>query len=379
MIRHLSTKRGAAGVIGAAAVVGLAMAAVAFAAGVATYRPVIGKPISAPSQAVAGKRFVVIFGVTRSDSGAALTRGTMIGSPSIGGRQLIHSESFMAGKARVAFGVPATADGKLLKVAVTIKATGGGSSSRVATYRILAGPKPMLSIVDASVAEGDSGTTTLSLPLTLSFATTKVVSVAYATSDGTATAPADYAPTSGTVTFRPGELSTAIQVSVVGDQAIEQDETLAVTLSSSTNATIARGTATGLITNDDTAVAVTAGPYKGTLEGNALFFDVVGRYVTNFRSNYIRMDCDSGGIYVYGSLTWGTSQFVIGPDGSFGAKDSGTTTVGGRPATYSSEVAGRLAGSNASGTILESVEYDRDGAHLRCSSGQRPWTASLQG
>ena len=75
-------------------------------------------------------------------------------------------------------------------------------------------------------------------------------------------------------------------------------------------ATIAVGTATGTITNDDTQVPITPGAYKGLIDGNFLFLDVVDRYVTHFRSNYIRMDCGSSGYYVYGSLDWGDSRFA---------------------------------------------------------------------
>ncbi len=90
------------------------------------------------------------------------------------------------------------------------------------------------------------------------------------------------------------------------------------------------------------------------------------------------MDCDSGGIYVYGQVDWGIAQFIIGPDGTFQASRVNEGTVSGHPATFHHEVAGRFDGPNASGTILDSVEYDRQGTHLRCSSGQRTWTASLQ-
>jgi hypothetical protein len=202
--------------------------------------------------------------------------------------------------------------------------------------------------------------------------------VGYATADGTATTPADYTAMSGTLTFQPGETAKAIAVGVVGDTAIEQDETFTVTISSPLNATIDQHTATGTITNDDTAVPITAGSYKGLREGNFLFFDVLDRYVTNFRSNYIREDCDSGGIYVYGTVDWDGAQFLIDQAGNFTASSTGPGTVSGQPATFHDEVTGHFDGTNVSGTILGTVEYDRQGTHLRCSSGARPWTASLQ-
>src|SRR5439155_19689821 len=95
---------------------------------------------------------------------------------------------------------------------------------------------PSLLIGDASAAEGNSGTTSLSFRVTLTHAATKVVSVNYATSDNTATAPSDYVATSGTLTFNPGETSKTIAVPVVGDTVLEPDETFTVTLSGPVNA-----------------------------------------------------------------------------------------------------------------------------------------------
>ena len=339
-------------------------------------RPVIAKPVASPAQPAAGRPFTVSFRVTRSDNGRPFLRGTMTGDPSITGRVVQHTESFKGGTARVSLVVPASATGKTLRVAVAIK-DGATKTSRVATYRIQG--RPSVSVGDASVTEGNAGTTPLSFPVTLSAASTQPVSVTFATADGTATAPSDYATASGTVTFGPGETSKTISVGVVSDLAIEQDESLTVTISGAVGATIAGATATGRITNDDTQVPVTAGAYKGIIEGNALFLDVIDRYVTYFRSNYVRMDCGSTGIYVYGDLDWGDSRFTIRPDGSFSASADSNGTVSGNPAKFHDELSGRFDGRNVSGTVLGSVEYDRDGTHLSCTSGQRPWTASLQG
>ena len=54
-------------------------------------------------------------------------------------------------------------------------------------------------------------------------------------------------------------------------------------------------------------------------------------------------------------------------------------TVSGNPAKFHDELTGRFDGTNVSGTVLGSVEYVRDGQSLSCTSGQRPWAASLQG
>jgi Calx-beta domain/RTX calcium-binding nonapeptide repeat (4 copies) len=110
---------------------------------------------------------------------------------------------------------------------------------------------PSISIADASIAEGDSGTTPLVFGLTLSRPVTWSVSVAFATADETAKAGSDYAAAKGTTTFARGEATKTIEVQVNGDTISESDETLTITLSRPANATLAHGSATGTITNDD--------------------------------------------------------------------------------------------------------------------------------
>jgi chitinase len=97
-------------------------------------------------------------------------------------------------------------------------------------------PDPIVSVANASVMEGDIGTTTLSLPVTLSGTSGREVDVDYATSYGTATAGSDYTATSGTLIFAAGETSKQIDVSVTGDLLVEGNETFTVTLSSPFNA-----------------------------------------------------------------------------------------------------------------------------------------------
>ena len=111
--------------------------------------------------------------------------------------------------------------------------------------------QPKLSIADATVTEGHSGTSEAVFSVTLSAAATNTVSVAFATADGTATAGADYQAANGTLTFTTGQTATRITVAVIGDTVPEPDETFTVTLSNPANATFADATATGTITNDD--------------------------------------------------------------------------------------------------------------------------------
>jgi hypothetical protein len=108
-----------------------------------------------------------------------------------------------------------------------------------------------LSINDVTVTEGNSGTKSATFTVTLSAALGQAVTVNYATANGTATAGADYAAASGPLTFAAGQTSKTVAVSVSGDTAIENDETLTVTLSGGGGVTLADAQGLGTLTNDD--------------------------------------------------------------------------------------------------------------------------------
>ncbi|MFL6024251.1 MAG: Calx-beta domain-containing protein [Marmoricola sp.] len=115
---------------------------------------------------------------------------------------------------------------------------------------------PTVSIGDDSVSEGNSGAT-LTFPVTLSRAFARDVTVDYATSNGTATAPSDYVSKSGTLTIPAGSTTGSITVKVVSDKVREASETVHVTLGSSNYAGVTDGVGVGTIVNDDTAVSLT--------------------------------------------------------------------------------------------------------------------------
>nr|WP_307369069.1 putative Ig domain-containing protein [Brevundimonas sp. SORGH_AS_0993] len=111
---------------------------------------------------------------------------------------------------------------------------------------------------DFAQSEGNSGTTAFFPTVSLSRASDTPISVDFTTADGTATvADGDYAATSGTLTFLPGDRFKQIAVFINGDLRAEADETFFVNLSGATNATIARGQGTLTIRNDDIAPTVT--------------------------------------------------------------------------------------------------------------------------
>ena len=113
---------------------------------------------------------------------------------------------------------------------------------------------PDLSVADASVIEGDTGTAGLEFTATLSEASFVDVSVDYAVTAGTATDAVDFVSTSGVLTILAGNLSGTISVDVNGDVQMEGIETLLVALSNAEAATIVDGTATGTILDDEHSV-----------------------------------------------------------------------------------------------------------------------------
>ena len=101
-------------------------------------------------------------------------------------------------------------------------------------------------------AEGTEGTdSAITFTVTLAPAATGPVSVEYATADGTATQPADYTSTSGTLTFAAGDTTKTVSVPIEDDGDEDSGETFTLTLRSPSGTTIVDGTATGTIHNTE--------------------------------------------------------------------------------------------------------------------------------
>jgi len=106
--------------------------------------------------------------------------------------------------------------------------------SDTATGTITDNDRATLHVANATVTEGDEGTTLLSFPVTLSAAVDVDVSVDYITQDGTARA-ADgdcvAVTTPATFTISAGDTSGTINITVNGDTTVEPNETLSLLLS----------------------------------------------------------------------------------------------------------------------------------------------------
>src|SRR5262245_44305523 len=117
-------------------------------------------------------------------------------------------------------------------------------------------PPPKVAIGDVTVLEGSSGTTAFVFTVSLSAPSNQVVSVNYATADGSATAGSDYQAASGTLTIPAGQTSGTITLLVNGDRLGEPDETFVVNLSAPTNALIADGQSVGTIVDDEPRISI---------------------------------------------------------------------------------------------------------------------------
>ena len=107
-----------------------------------------------------------------------------------------------------------------------------------------------LSVADTEASEEEDSA--LDFAVTLDPASEEAVTVEYATADGTATAGADYTAASGTLTFQAGETTKTVSVPIADDAEDDGGETLTLTLSNASGATITDAEATGTIRNTET-------------------------------------------------------------------------------------------------------------------------------
>jgi hypothetical protein len=111
--------------------------------------------------------------------------------------------------------------------------------------------RPLVSVEPTAVVEGDAGTVTAQFTVRLATLSHQAGTVTYETANGTATAPADYAAATGTVTFPPGTSTRTIAVAVNGDVVPEPDEGFLVRLTGATGVEIEEQQAEALIVDDD--------------------------------------------------------------------------------------------------------------------------------
>src|SRR5207344_2983243 len=110
---------------------------------------------------------------------------------------------------------------------------------------------PRISVGDASVTEGNAGTSPVNFSVTLSATSPQEVRVDYQTSDGTASAGSDYVAASGTLTFAPGQTTRTVPVSVNGDALDEPNERFYLNLANPIDGALGNPDGQATILDDD--------------------------------------------------------------------------------------------------------------------------------
>lgn len=236
---------------------------------------------------------------------------------------------------------------------------------------------PTISVADILAVEGDTGTSNATFTISLNFAVISDVTVDYATANGTAVAPKDYVSKSGKATITAGQTSTTVTVLVNGNTAPEDNRVFTLTLSKPTLATIARGTASGTIVDDDGIPKISIGDASGQ-EGTAATFIHFPVTMTSVARTSVTVDYVTAGITAVsgshfkpasgkltipaGSIT-GTIDVEIIPDG----QPSGDVTLS---VTISNPVGATLDRAVGTGTIIDAdrlltfIEVQRLGTAL---------------
>jgi outer membrane protein assembly factor BamB len=124
-------------------------------------------------------------------------------------------------------------------------------SPTVHVVTIVDSDPPLVSVADTSVVEGNSGTTTATFTVTLSYASSTPASVSWTTGGGSATSDSDFVEAMGSVSFAPQQTSQPVQITVNGDTLDEGDEAFQLTLSNPLGAAPGDTVADGTIKNDD--------------------------------------------------------------------------------------------------------------------------------
>lgn len=157
--------------------------------------------------------------------------------------------------------------------------TGGGYQNHDILdweYRVLADTSVTVGVTNASVVEGNLGTTDLTFTVVREGDTSGPATVDWFLTSGTATPGVDYTDDSGQVVFAAEETSKQIIVQIKGDTDEEDTETLTVSLGNLTHGILVADQAVGTILNDDTSIAISD---VIVTEGDSAL-GLLGRFVT---------------------------------------------------------------------------------------------------
>jgi ELWxxDGT repeat protein len=168
------------------------------------------------------------------------------------GRELWQTDGTPAGTLLVADLVPGKEGSSPAELtpfgdALYFSATTAGSGTELWAYPLPNAPALAAGDVRVGEAAGSAG-----IPVRLTRAATRRVTVRYHTTDGTAAAGRDYTAASGTLTFEPGETQKTMAVAIANDTTAGTTRTFSLRLEDA-DAAIERTTGTAIIEDDDVA------------------------------------------------------------------------------------------------------------------------------
>ena len=171
--------------------------------------------------------------------------------------------TFAAGASTATLTIDPTADTVVESnetVALTL-ATGTGytiGTTTAVTGTIVNDDVPVINLsANQTIVEGNTNPQNVTYTVTLSRSDTRVITVNYATANGTATAGSDYTSRTGTLTFNSGVTSQSINIPILNDSINEANETFTLTLTSPTNANLGTRTSVTTTISDTLTASVT--------------------------------------------------------------------------------------------------------------------------
>lgn len=132
----------------------------------------------------------------------------------------------------------------------------GSSFTDVGSYALTVAPIPRVSAQGGFIQEGNAGTKSLPVVVSLSAPSALSVSVVIDTPGETALAGKDYQAVHQTVTIPPGFTSVTVNVPIIGNTVFEPTRTFEINLSNPVNASLG-GNGYGFIVDDDTPAGMT--------------------------------------------------------------------------------------------------------------------------
>ncbi len=143
---------------------------------------------------------------------------------------------------------------------------------------------PVLSVANASVNENGGS---IDITVTASAASSFTMSFAYATTDGTSVAPADYTATSGpSGMITAGNTSTTITVPISQDAIFEGAETFTFTIAGPSNATLGTAVATITINDDDVAPTISIADVSIAEGGTTALVTITASHASSATLNF---------------------------------------------------------------------------------------------